>query len=155
MRAKTIQPLRVALSAFVAAAIFLPFNLLADSSTAFYQDDTTKRVELHGTVLQLKALWEAGDLERMEVIHISTNRVYRKSVSTSTIDATFFFKLIVREPKDSKSSKVIFQRGDAPTHFSPLAEFSLDTCAQKRSSRIHRPEIGCLRPSATFENLSA
>jgi hypothetical protein len=92
------------------AAIFLlATNITVLSQTIFYQDDATKQIDFSKTINGLKKAWEAGNVHRVEVIHIPTNWTYRTSVSTSTIDASYLFKLTVQSPKESKLTNELME----------------------------------------------
>lgn len=93
-----------------ATICLLTMDSPARLQTTFYQDDATEQIDFGAAISRLKVAWEAGNVQRVEVIHIPSNRIYRKSVSASTIDATYVFKLVVREPRETRVVSDLMRR---------------------------------------------
>ena len=79
----------------------LAANCVIRAQIQYVQDDTTKQINFANATALLRQFWKTGDVSRIEVMHVPTNRMYSINVSSSMVDAICTFKLIVRDPKDS------------------------------------------------------
>ncbi len=76
--------------------------LTALSDTETFQDDTTRAIDFPNAIKRINTLWETRKIEKIELVHIPASIVFRKNVSSSSLDANYLFKLVVKEAEDTQ-----------------------------------------------------
>jgi hypothetical protein len=77
----------------------------AESRIIYVQDDPEKKVNFNAAVEQLDQQWKAVRVKKIEIMHIPTNRMCLGNVSSSRMDVSYGYKLIVRDPESSELMK--------------------------------------------------
>ena len=103
---KTASPTRDSLStvgnlqlvsSLVLALALSALGADADSKATATQDDTERIVDYRTVIAALQKEWKAGNLDRLDILHISTNAIYRTSISSSLLEQIVDFKLSIRD----------------------------------------------------------
>ena len=101
---------RIALSLLLLATIPRNFSVQSISAQIF-NDDCSRQIDLESAVQKLGESFKGPPwkLDRLEVLHINTNRLFRASVSSAFLRQHYDFKLTNRYAADSASVRKLVE----------------------------------------------